>query len=172
MRHFTDPTYLRTIHDGLLLGTIHKVNASNLPIGLIGIYEEALPPASNVNERKKFLEFFAVWALLKKEVSAAFVVPLLKGWTEEHVLDYISKYSKWFNSPVSGKYVLYHERVRAFILSKINNSILDLINTRLISNLYNSLVKTDKSEFEIYALEYFCEHIFNNSFIAGIELLF
>ena len=164
MRHFTDPTYLRTIHDGLLLGTIHKDNASNLPIGLIGIYEEALPSASNVNERKKFLEFFAVWALLKKEVSAAFVVPLLEGWTEEHVLDYISKYSKWFNCPVSGKYVLYHERVRAFILSKINNSILDLINTRLISNLYNSLVKTDKSEFEIYALEYFCEHIFNNSF--------
>lgn len=159
-----DPTYLRTIHDGLLSGAIHKDNASTLPIGLIGIYEEALPPESNVNDRKKFLEFFAVWALLKKEVSASFVVPLLEGWTEEQVLNFISRFSKWFNSPVSGKYALYHERIRAFILSKIDNSIIDLINTRLISNLYNSLLKTDKSEFEIYALEYFCEHIFNNSF--------
>ena len=43
-----DPTYLRTIHDGLLSGIIHKDNASTLPIGLIGIYEDALPPASNV----------------------------------------------------------------------------------------------------------------------------
>jgi hypothetical protein len=85
-----DPTYLRTIHDGLLLGTLHKDNASALPMGLVGIYEEALPPECNVNERKKFLEFFAVWALLKKEVSAAFVVAILEGWTEEKVLDYIS----------------------------------------------------------------------------------
>ena len=56
----TDPTYLRTIYDGLLLGTLHKDNASALPMGLVGMYEEALPPASNVNERKKFLDFFSV----------------------------------------------------------------------------------------------------------------
>ncbi|MEY4861886.1 MAG: hypothetical protein RL059_1590, partial [Bacteroidota bacterium] len=62
---FTDPTYLRTIYDGLLPGTLHKENASALPAGLVGIYEEALPPANQVNERQKFLEFFSVWALLK-----------------------------------------------------------------------------------------------------------
>jgi len=104
----TDPTYLRTIHDGLLSGVLHKDNASALPMSIVGMYEEALPPASNVNERKKFLKFFAVWALLKKEVSLSFVVPLMDDWEEEDVLNYISQYSKWFNSPISGKYVLYH----------------------------------------------------------------
>ena len=131
MNH-TDPSYLRTIHDGLLLGAIHKDNASNLPIGLIGIYEEALPPASNVNERKKFLEFFAVWALLKKEVSAEFVAPLLEAWTGEQVTVYISQYSKWFNSPVSGKFVLYHERFRTFILLKCTQHDLLEINQRIV----------------------------------------
>jgi hypothetical protein len=83
----TDPTYLRTIHDGLLSGTVHKDNSSALPLGLVGMYEEALPPATNVNERKKFLEFFSVWALLKKEVSAEFIATLLGERSEEQVID-------------------------------------------------------------------------------------
>ena len=83
MHKSTDPTYLRTIHDGLLSGVLHKDNTSSLPISIVGMYEEALPPASNVNERKKFLEFFALWALLKKEVSLSFVVTLMDGWSEE-----------------------------------------------------------------------------------------
>lgn len=92
-----DPTYLRNIYDGLHSGAVHKDNPSALPLGLEGIYEEYLPPASCVKERQDFLDFFSAWALLKKEVSAAFVSQLL-GWTEEHVLDYISEYSKWFNA--------------------------------------------------------------------------
>lgn len=152
MNH-TDPSYLRTINDGLLLGAIHKDNASNLPIGLIGIYEEALPPASNVNERKKFLEFFAVWALLKKEVSAEFVAPLLEAWTGEQVTVYISQYSKWFNSPVSGKFVLYHERFRTFILLKCTQHDLLEINQRIVllfSRSKFSEVILYKFEFAIY----------------------
>ena len=86
-KNFNDPTYLRSIYDGLSAGSINKDNATALPIGLVGVYEEALPPGSNVKERKKFLEFFGVWAVLKKEVSAAFVLPLLEGWTEQEVID-------------------------------------------------------------------------------------
>ena len=158
MNH-TDPTYLRTIHDGLLLGTIHKDNASNLPIGLIGMYEEALPPASNVNERKKFLEFFSVWALLKKEVSAAFVVPLLEGWTEEHVLDYISEYSKWFNAPISGRYMLYHERLRSFVLQKISHAQFTACNEAIIMLGQEALGSRSSNEWEQYALEHLSLHL-------------
>ena len=63
-----DPTYLRTINDGLVSGSLHKDNTLALPAGLVGIYEEVLPPASHVKEKQKFLEFFSAWALLKKEV--------------------------------------------------------------------------------------------------------
>ncbi len=117
----TDPTYLRTIVDGLNSGALQKDNPSSLPQGLVGVYEEAIPPSSHVTERKKFLEFFAVWALLKKEVIAGFVLPLLDGWSEDNVLDYIAQHSKWFNSPTGGTYVLYHERLRAFVMQKISD---------------------------------------------------
>ncbi|MFM9004777.1 MAG: hypothetical protein ACKOSR_04650, partial [Flavobacteriales bacterium] len=155
-----DPTYLRTIHDGLLSGAVHKDNASALPIGLVGMYEEALPPAGNVKERTKFLEFFAVWALLKKEVSAEFVAPLLAGWTEEHVIDYIAQYSKWFNSPVSGKYVLYHERLRAFVLQKISRTHFEKCNDAIITHSQMALQNKAGDEWERYALEHLSTHLF------------
>ena len=155
----TDPTYLRTIHDGLLSGAVHKDNASALPMGLVGMYEEALPPAANVNERKKFLEFFSIWALLKKEVSAEFVLPLLEGWTEDKVIEYISQYSKWFNSPVSGKYVLYHERLRTFILQKVSAHQFEKCNEQIIHQCQFALQAKDVDEWERYALEYLSTHL-------------
>ena len=45
-----DPTYLRIIFDGLDSHTLNKGNAPALPLGLIGIYEEALPPANQIVE--------------------------------------------------------------------------------------------------------------------------
>jgi len=67
-----EPTYLRFIHDGILNGSIHKDNAADLPDGLIGLYEEAFDDGTSVIERQKLLQRFAIWALLKKEVSVAF----------------------------------------------------------------------------------------------------
>jgi hypothetical protein len=52
---FIEPTYLRSIYDGLSASKLQKDNPANLPQGLIGIYEEALPPSENINERKKLL---------------------------------------------------------------------------------------------------------------------
>jgi tetratricopeptide (TPR) repeat protein len=175
MRPYSDPTYLRTIHDGLLSGAVHKDNASALPLGLVGMYEEALPSASIVNDRKKFLEFFAVWALLKKEVSAGFVVPLLEGWfkkidlhleadglfrkREEEVLEYIAQFSKWFNSPASGTYVLYHERLRAFALQKISDGQFKACNESIINQCRVSLQAKAGDEWERYALEHLSSHL-------------
>ena len=149
----TDPTYIRTIHDGLFTGAVHKDNSCALPIGLVGMYEEALPPARNVKEREKFLEFFSVWALLKKEVSVEFVGPLLEGWTEEQVYYYISQYSKWFNSPVSGKYVLYHERFRSYILMRASAKAIAVKRSGLIEILTQSLKNEHHFEYREYAFD-------------------
>jgi len=154
-KNFTDPTYLRSIYDGLSAGSINKDNATALPIGLVGIYEEALPPESNVNERKKFLEFFGVWSLLKKEVSVEFVLPLLEGWTEEEVLDYIGRYSKWFNSPEPGKYILYHFNFRAYLLLRIGNNLIYRIN--------KDLVFKGEKQSEYYKA-YYIDHAYGNAF--------
>ena len=154
-----DPTYLRTLHDGLVTGSVNKDNASSLPDGLVGVYEEALPSLTNAADRQKFNEFFAVWALLKKEVSAAFTVPLLAGWTEDQVIGYIAQYSKWFNSPVSGMYVLYHERLRAFVLQKISQDHLSRCNHALIQQSSLALQSKSGDEWERYALEHLSTHL-------------
>jgi hypothetical protein len=155
----TDPTYLRSIFDGLLSGAVHKDNASALPLGLVGMYEEALPPAVNVNERKKFLDFFAVWALLKREVSAEFVAPLLEGRSEGQIIDYIAQYSRWFNSPSGGTYVLYHERLRAFVLQKISHGQFMACNEAIINQCRVSLQAKAGDEWERYALEHLGSHL-------------
>ena len=73
-----EPTYLRFIHDGILNGSINKDNAADLPDGLIGLYEEAFDDGKSAVERQMLLQRFAVWALLKKEVSVAFVAEIGK----------------------------------------------------------------------------------------------
>jgi hypothetical protein len=156
--YLTDPTYIRTIQDGLLSGAVNKDNASALPLGLVGMYEEALPPASHVKERQKILEFFSVWALLKKDVSAAFVSQLL-GWTEERVLDYIALYSKWFNAPLTGKYVLYHERFRSFVLQKISHTQFAACTEAIIKLGQEALQSRIGHEWEQYALEHLSTHL-------------
>jgi hypothetical protein len=111
---FTDPTYLRAIRDGLLSGIFHEDNTATPPYGLSGIYEQALPVSQHPAKRQRFLDFFGVWALLKKEVSAEFVAFVLEVWTEAMVLDEITRNSKWFNVLSGGRYALYHKRLRSF----------------------------------------------------------
>ena len=153
-----DPTYLRIIFDGLDSHTLNKGNAPALPLGLIGIYEEALPPANQIVERQEYLHFFSVWSLLKKEVSVAFISPLL-GWTEERVADFLILNSKWFNSPLSGKYILYHERFRSFILQKISIIHFTACNEAIIKLGHEALKQRNADEWEHYTLEHLSKHL-------------
>jgi hypothetical protein len=162
-----DPTYLRTIHDGLLSGAMHKDNASSLPMGLVGMYEEALPPATNVNERKKFLEFFSLWALLKNEVSTNFVLQFLFWWNEEEILEYISKYANWFNSPSNGKYILYHQRLRSFLLARMSD--VDSKNNDLLAGLLELDSLSGSGEFKNYLEEFYGDHLLISLQFNGSE---
>jgi len=171
--NFTDPTYLRTIHVGLMLGAVHKDNVSSIPIGLVGIYEDALPFSGNANERKKFLDFFLVWALLKTEVSLRFVVSLLEGWTEDEVTNYFARNSKWFNSPVSGKYILYHQRLRTYIIQRIGEEELKFLHKKFLAQLELSIHNRDGSELEQYALKHLSQHYFEHAILNndGVKLV-
>ncbi len=68
-----DPTYFRYIYDDLIKGSVHPDNASELPDGLIGLYEESFEENQPVLHRQQLLQRFALFALLKKEVSAVFI---------------------------------------------------------------------------------------------------
>jgi hypothetical protein len=111
---FIDPTYLRYVYDGLQTGVIQKENNSSLPLGLVGVYEEIFSKSITLIERKRLVDFFTVWAVLKKEVSASLVAELL-SWREEDVFNNLNKFSKWFNSFSPNKYVLYHQSFYVFM---------------------------------------------------------
>ena len=119
-----EPTYLRYIYDGLLNGFIHPDNGSALPDGFLGLYEVAFEDSLPVDARQKSIRIFALWALLKKEVSIPFVAQVLN---EEvvYINEFVLKYSKWFNSPEPGKYLLYHERLKAYITQRTHNNIIN-----------------------------------------------
>ena len=152
-----EPTYLRYIYDGLVKGSIHPENAAELPDGLIGLYEEAFDERTSVVKRQKLLQRFAIWALLKKEVSAGFVAEVL-GETEEEILNFISTYSAWFNSPESGKYQLYHERLKVYLLQKLSEGELNKLTEQIFQRLKIHFVTTNANEFHEYAQYYFLDY--------------
>ena len=58
---------------------------------------------------------------------------------EEQIKNLIDHYSSWFNSPESGKYLLYHERLRVYLLQKLNADEVQTLNEKLISFLEDAI---------------------------------
>jgi hypothetical protein len=158
MPQHLEPTYLRYIYDGLVKGTVHSENAADLPDGLIGLYEEAFNERTSVIERQKLLNRFAIWALLKKEVSTAFVAELLNE-PEEETQAFMSTYSSWFNSPESGKYQLYHERLKVYLLQKMSEGEVNALHQALVARIEKSVMDQKADEFEGYGLEFLANHL-------------
>jgi hypothetical protein len=152
-----EPTYLRYIYDGLIKGSIHPENAAELPEGLIGMYEEAFDDKQPVHLRQQLLERFAIWALLKKEVSAQFVAEALNQ-PEADIQEFIATYSVWFNSPESGKYQLYHERLKVYLLQKLSEGEVIDLNSKLSDYLHKQTEVTEINESVSYCYQYLSFH--------------
>lgn len=162
-----EPSYLRYVHDQLASSVISPENAAALPNGFIGLYEKEFPQKISVNERQDLLRYLTTWALFKGPVSAKLASNILKV-SEEEVKDFIDRYSSWFNSPESGKYQLYHERLRVFILQKLNDKEIQALNEQIISYLDKAVKETDGSEDEKYALQFLHNHMALESML-GID---
>ena len=153
-----EPTYLRYIYDGLVKGDLHPENSAELPEGLIGLYEEPFNESVAVGDRQKLLQRFAIWALLKKEVSVAFVAEVLND-SENEIQDFIATYSAWFNSPEMGKYQLYHDRLKVYLLQKLSEEEVSELNERLILRMEQAVQEQKADEFEWYGLEFLAGHL-------------
>jgi hypothetical protein len=174
-----DPSFIRNIRDGLKNENIEANNLEALPEGLVGLYDKELfPPTLKWKERKETLQFFLVFALAQKEISADFAATILGNecfkvlaneneTTEEKRLkkvnEFIQLHSKRFTSAGEGKFRLYHERFRVYILQKVSESDLAQFNQKFISLCESELKNnTEKAipEKERYALEFLSTHFF------------
>ena len=129
-----EPTYLRYVYDTLNKGSLNAENAAALPRGFIGLYEQEFTQKTPANKRKKVLNQLALWALFKGPVSANFAAAVLE-LEEEQMKDLVDTYSSWFNSPESGKYQLYHERISVYLLQKLKAEEIQVLNEKLITFL-------------------------------------
>ena len=156
-----EPSYLRYIYDGLEKGELHPDNAAALPEGLTGLYEAAFEESKPARERQKLLETFAIWSLLKKEVSAQFVAEILDVPSQE-IIDFIETYSSWFTSPESGKYRLYHERFKAFLLCKLASKEIQFLSSKIINFL--KFYKGNNIEFLHHKFEFYIDYLVCHSY--------
>ena len=153
-----EPTYLRYVYDSLSKGSLNAENAAALPRGFIGLYEQEFTQKTPAGERKKVLHQLALWALFKGPVSANMAAAVLE-LEEEQMKDLVDTYSSWFNSPESGKYQLYHERLRVYLLQKLKAEEVQVLNEKLISFLESAIKQAKGEEDEYYALEHLHQHM-------------
>lgn len=153
-----EPTYLRYVYDGLNKGSLNAENAAALPQGFIGLYEQEFTQKIPAGERKKVLNQLALWALFKGPVSANMAAAVLE-LEEEQMKDLVDTYSSWFNSPESGKYQLYHERLRVYLLQKLKAKEAQVLNEKLISFLESAIKQAKGEEDEYYALAHLHQHM-------------
>ncbi len=153
-----EPTYLRYVYDSLNKGSLNAENAAALPRGFIGLYEQEFTQKTPVDKRKKVLNKLVLWALFKGPVSANFAAAVLE-LEEEQMKDFVDTYSSWFNSPESGKYQLYHERLRVYLLQKLKAEEIQSLNEKLISFLEDAIKQAKGKEDEYYALAHLHQHM-------------
>ena len=153
-----EPTYLRYVYDELGRGSLSSDNASSLPHGFIGLFEKEFTSDIPLSQRSSTLRRLCLWALLKKAVSSEFVSEVLKENTDS-TKALIDTYSKWFNSPEPGKYELFHDRLRSYLIQKLSDHEVQEINEQLIAYLEQSLESSIGEESELYALEHLSTHM-------------
>jgi hypothetical protein len=153
-----EPTYLRYVYDGLNKGFLNAENAAALPQGFIGLFESEFPADMSAVERISVLRRLSLWALFKSGVSTHLASEILEE-DEEDTKTLIDTYSKWFNSPEPGKYILYHDRLRSYFLQKLSSHELQSLNEKLISYLEAALEANRKDEAEEYALTHLATHM-------------
>ena len=153
-----EPTYLRYVYDGLGKGLLNAENAAALPYGFIGLYEEAFQSNTPITNRQSTLRQLAIWALFKGGVSTYLVSEIL-NIDEKSIKSLIDNFSSWFNTTDSNKYILYHDRLRTFLLQKLSSNELQELNEQIINHLEEALESKKGDEAEIYALEHLSTHM-------------
>ena len=120
------------------------------------MYEQEFTQKTTASEREKVLNQLALWALFKGPVSANLAAAILEI-EEQQMKDLVDTYSSWFNIPESGKYQLYHERLKAYLLQKNDHHTLFSQNNLIIDylNVDNNLTH----EALVYKYNYFIFHI-------------
>ena len=127
-----EPTYLRYVHDSLDKGSLNSENAAALPYGFIGLYEEAFQSNIPISKRQSTLKRLAIWALFKGGVSTYLASEVLNE-SQEDTKSLIDNFSSWFNTTDSNKYILYHDRLRTYLIQKLSSHELQELNEQIIS---------------------------------------
>lgn len=150
-----EPTYLRFTIIGLRSSQISNDNPSSLPYGLIGLYEGAFPHGISTANRSAFLKNLALWAIFRRPISISLMASI-SGINEAETKSFVTNHSNWFNSTESGKYELYQESLKNFLLSKLSQTDFVKLNVLLLKKLRS---KELSSELIMYRFHHYVDHL-------------
>ena len=153
-----EPTYLRYVYDSLGSGLLSSDNSSSLPHGFVGLFEANFSEDITSSKRLSLLRRFTMWSLFKCAISSSMASEIIEE-DEEDTKAFIDTYSKWFNSPEPGKYILYHDRLRTYFLQKLSSHEVQSLNEKLVSYLEAALEDSRADEAQEYALEHLATHM-------------
>lgn len=102
------------VRDRLDSGELNRDALADLPMGMVGLFEETLK-SGLIQERQDWMRVLLALALLKEGISVADLATLLE-MDRKVVSGVVERFPTWFNSPEPGKFVLYHQRLSAFLL--------------------------------------------------------
>jgi hypothetical protein len=108
----------------------------------------------------------SLFALIKKEVSVHFVAEVLDE-NEEDILDFINTYASWFNSPEPGKFQLYHERLKVYLLQKLSEQEVAILNDSIVYFLERNVKEEKVNESVLYCFEFLSFHLFFCAYLYG-----
>ena len=154
-----DPAYIRYVIDALHNKDINSINSIDLPNGLIEFFEGAIDSDTQILAKIHKLEIFSIFALLKGGISIEFM-SVLCDKEIGIIQEFIYSNSKFFNSKIVGKYEIYHERFRVYILQRIGKLKLNRLYEKLLFHLEESIKALDGGEIEQYALKYLASHYY------------
>jgi hypothetical protein len=165
---YLEPTYLRYVYDGLLRETLQADNAAGLPDGITGLYSTIFSEKENNTATRDHLFLFKLFAVLRGAVGKNEVFKISSGQiNDESFTQFIGVYARFMNRNLEGKYSIYHERLRIFLLQRM--TILEFLDlTRSIIKVLKNARKNSHPLYS-YRINYLAEHVYSIAPYLGKE---
>ena len=95
-----EPGYLRYVVDALQKGEINPDNASSLPEGLNGLFEQRFNEKIPSDQRLNKLKILLCWSIVKAPMTSGSFARLF-AYPHREASDFIREHASWFNANIN-----------------------------------------------------------------------
>jgi hypothetical protein len=153
-----EPGYLRYVVDALQKGEINPDNASSLPEGLNGLFEQRFNEKIPSDQRLNKLKVLLCWSIVKAPMTSGSFARLF-AYPHQEASDFIREHASWFNANINGEYSLYHDRLRTFSLQRSDYAVVMNVQQKIVHCFGRSADSELNEELKMYKYRYYHHHL-------------